>query len=476
MIEATLAGPGRALPKNHMHVRLNPMRLNLNKLDKAPSRPNNYDQLLSAAIDEASGRAFVTEYAGKLKTTDLFSKAELNADALGKIDSAWTLAQFLVAHKTAVWQHPDMAEEIGTGAKLSNALATYMPNSGASAVAILLACGEYWAKFSWNPSAAKEKCIPPNAPSGITPTQMKSAKIDGKALQTHVQTAIIDPVYDTADLLAAMAKTTRLVMRISAAEMDRDPLFAFSTTLPDVAAAVTFQTAQVCPGGWLPATQTRLTVPGVGSYVLAQSASNWNNVLDARFTTAPAAIAIEVLDETGGPVGVATKQVELVDTAIKGSVPGKPTVPKTVKLDKADAWQPPVSDAVLTVAGPWPQPPGCLAKTGWENGKVPPAGELPDPQVDDTATHVPPDAGSETTSSSGSGSSGGADGGVLVDAGGAEAGGSSSGGSAGGSSGGSGGGGDDGGCLAGPRSGGMWPLLLLLICGLFVTRRRTNKL
>ncbi len=56
-VVVTIAGPGRAIPKNHLHVRINPMRLNLFK------GANNYPQVLSAAIDEAAGRAFVTEYA-----------------------------------------------------------------------------------------------------------------------------------------------------------------------------------------------------------------------------------------------------------------------------------------------------------------------------------------------------------------------------------------------------------------------------
>ena len=52
-----LAGPGRAVPINYKHVRINEARLDW------LGRGANYNQLVTEAIDEAGGRAFVTDYA-----------------------------------------------------------------------------------------------------------------------------------------------------------------------------------------------------------------------------------------------------------------------------------------------------------------------------------------------------------------------------------------------------------------------------
>ena len=61
-VVVTVAGPGRAVPKNSLHVVVNPLRLNWF------AGAINYPQVLSAAIDEAGGHAFSTEVAGNPTT------------------------------------------------------------------------------------------------------------------------------------------------------------------------------------------------------------------------------------------------------------------------------------------------------------------------------------------------------------------------------------------------------------------------
>ncbi len=63
-IRAIFLGESRVLPTNYRHVRLN--NLQLNWLQQSP----NYRDVVSAALDEAGGRGFVTEYAGNSSVVD----------------------------------------------------------------------------------------------------------------------------------------------------------------------------------------------------------------------------------------------------------------------------------------------------------------------------------------------------------------------------------------------------------------------
>jgi len=57
-----MAGNGRAVPKNHLNVVVNPMRLDWD------GGVSNYPQVMAEAIDEAAGHAFVTEFAGPVSS------------------------------------------------------------------------------------------------------------------------------------------------------------------------------------------------------------------------------------------------------------------------------------------------------------------------------------------------------------------------------------------------------------------------
>jgi MYXO-CTERM domain-containing protein len=164
---------------------------------------------------------------------------------------------------------------------------------------------------------------------------------------------------------------TRLVMRISPAEMDRDPVFAYNATLPSVQPERPIRTNTVCLDGWTNGPYaSRVTLDGLGSWVFSGP-----NTTDPRFAKAPFALKIQLLDETGGPLDIAPPQVELIDTAIAGATPGKPSLPKDLVLQTVAPWSPPPSDILVTQAGPWKQPaPWCKPKAGWVDGKAAPTG------------------------------------------------------------------------------------------------------
>ncbi|MEM6996976.1 MAG: DUF2330 domain-containing protein [Myxococcota bacterium] len=106
-VRALLLGESRAYPVNYDHVQLNRVRLDWD--DDA----SNYDALVTGAVDEAGGRAFVTEYAGPsdiiggggLSTADLDPDVFETLSPLGVID-ALEAQGLLVCSSTCAPAHP----------------------------------------------------------------------------------------------------------------------------------------------------------------------------------------------------------------------------------------------------------------------------------------------------------------------------------------------------------------------------------
>ena len=142
------------------------------------------------------------------------------------------------------------------------------------------------------------------------------------------------------DAIKGANKLTRMVMRISPEEMDRDPIFAFNNELPDVVSDLEATFTRVCSRGWYPYDQTRLTIPGFGSWIfegvmpgeLNNGGKVGNNAVDDRFINTPWAHVIEVLDETGQGLKVHESEIDLIDGIIAGAKVGQPTLPKKYQL------------------------------------------------------------------------------------------------------------------------------------------------
>ena len=355
-VSVTLAGPGRAVPKNHFNVVVNPARLNW--LSSPPA--NNYAQVAAAAIDEAAGHAFVTEYAG-------------HWSGLGGTATALRSAQVALASTTTAYEvgmllseRPELPVTDETAALFAEhlALAELAPGaSPAKAIAVLRACVGAWEGFMPNDTCSIE---------GVTleRTAVTASAVDGAALADALDADFITPVADALDLIAGAPKVTRLMMRISPSEMDRDPIFDFNADLPDVSNVVIATVSDVCTTGWSPPDARRVALDGLGSWVV--DTATGSSALDPRFADAPLALRVELLDGSGGPRLIAPTDVPLVDAAIVGALPGTPSLPAELVLQPASEWTPPPSDLLVTERGPWPMPSGCDAKPGWRDGHTAP--------------------------------------------------------------------------------------------------------
>ena len=454
-VVVTLAGVGRAIPKNMMHVEVNPARINW------LSNANNYEQVVAAAIDEAAGRAFITESAqsGGAAAGALPSTAQLDtkwaAEATNLYDLGIALYNADPTGASTPWLHPDSAKLFVEKAGIVEPIfKVFGVKDGPAALAQLWVCGSIWSGNTFSP-IGNDTCIPAGE-SFFSPSatwEASDAKLlpaDGKALAEALEAEIAAPIRTLREQFAAAKTVTRLVLKIGPTEMDRDPVFAFNPSLPDVARDRVAKTWQVCQDGWFPASHTRVEIPGVGSYLFPVGTASSAN--DARWAKAPFASRIDVLDETGNPIPVASSQVELVDTAIAGALPGTPSPAAKLALDKPTFWQPPASDPKATGLLPWKKPGWCSkAKEGWVDGQLPPSGGDTDAGPTDTT---------DTSTANDGTSSGGNDGTGGLDS--------------------SGGGSTDtprkseGGCTAAPVAPGQTAGLLLglLLAGALLLRRR----
>ncbi len=443
-VVVTVAGPNRAIVKNYMDVEPNPLRLNLlSGGTQVPCAepysgyctvPNNFDQVASAAIDEAAGRAFVTEAVvsggGMGQLSPLQS---LKASQFTYATNLLDLGQVLAGLTGVLPIDDDTAAVMAPHLPLDKVMPGVNPTQ---ALANLRACANFWQMGQNQPCQLPGYTV-------LQASTLLAATFDPQPLADDVTTNLVGPIDDAAKKIAGNAWVSRLSLRISPDEMDRDPVFAYNSALPAKAQERKVKANVVCLDGWNNGPQGfRLTLDGLGSWVLGQDALNTK---DPRFAQAPYALTVQLQDETGPAMTIAPEQVDLVDGVIKGALPGQPSLPNDMVLKTPVPWAPPASDVLVTKVGAWHKPGSwCEPKAGWSDGKMAPAGDVPQSDAGSTSGPVPgvdavsgwTDAVSpQATVSKASGASEGS------------------------------------GCTAGTHSNSAWGLLMLAGLGLLVRRR-----
>ena len=131
-------GDDRAIPENYRHAVINEARIDW------LTNGSNYTQVVTRAVDEAGGQAFVTNYAGPsdVVPSERFTRAHYKLDTLAKMQPSWggDIAT-RTARQKAEWQaaqaaaaSPPATADTGDTSAQENA-ATPPPTSAATAVA-----------------------------------------------------------------------------------------------------------------------------------------------------------------------------------------------------------------------------------------------------------------------------------------------------------------------------------------------------
>jgi hypothetical protein len=218
-IRALFLGEGRLVPTNWPHVEINHSRY-----DWVNGPSVNYDEVVSLAIDEAGGRAFVTEYAG---TDDVVSTS-------GVFDSRWSAAGF---------------EDIDPALVVDE-----LTSQG------LIACDGAQCTFN-HPQVQALLDIYLPAPDGVTSGEFWSCLscyeglIDPVAWSAQpgfvadFQDRLSGPAQHAVDMLADATYLTRMFTLLSPHEMLEDPLFHETDGLPPVDNNVGATRVNDCDGG-----------------------------------------------------------------------------------------------------------------------------------------------------------------------------------------------------------------------------------
>ena len=182
-----ILGQSRAITLNYLHVEINETLINW------LSGGSNYPVVAAHAIDEAGGRAFVTDFAGA--HADRMTEFSVNVDLEG-LRAVRTL-EGLLDYARAL-RSPDLIKLVRLAV---------VPPEGVDVDEVLQRPFDYDAR---------------------------EIVVDGAALVAAIEAEIL-PVYEGLnELFSAHPKLTRLFTTMNAEEMTVDPLFDWNVDLPDV--------------------------------------------------------------------------------------------------------------------------------------------------------------------------------------------------------------------------------------------------
>ena len=270
-IRAIFLGDVRVMPINYKHVLLNRVRLDW------VNRGANYGELVSMAMDEAGGRAFLTEYAGTSRSvaTDNLATDHLDASVFGDL-------------------HPVQVVDTLTGWGLMQCFELSCSYAHELVPSLLH-------EFLPVPAGMEDHtfygCLSCNAPIIDYDTW------DGSAFSQAFRERIVDPLDHARELLEMWPYVTRLYTRISPHEMLSDPMFGETPNLPDVAHRHGAERNDDC-------CRVTMRLPG-GREVLMPTRSTWPQ-LPAEM---PWAERIEEFQPVGPPVTM-VDNTALIDTLL----------------------------------------------------------------------------------------------------------------------------------------------------------------
>ncbi|HYH98454.1 DUF2330 domain-containing protein [Hyalangium sp.] len=267
----------RAIPVNYRHVLINPTRIDWLRFG------SNYNAVATAAVDEAGGRAFLTEFAGAS------APIAQGFDAFVPDYDTSILAQQThpVEFSTEL-----LRQDFARDPSVQGMLRKYIPipaslvQRGVTERSFYDSLGSYRSDIDADPNR------PPFNAAGFV---------------QELQDTIITPANKSLELLHAHPYLTRLYTTMSAEEMTVDPDFDFNSDAPDVSNRYTAKaTFETCDAEWSKR-RVKLELPD-GRY--------WYVTLgDGPFGQGPNSLRIEQWAEVG-PAAIVKDNSGLVNQAL----------------------------------------------------------------------------------------------------------------------------------------------------------------
>lgn len=302
-IRIFMLGHARAVPTNWLHV-----VLNLKKIDWV-NNGSNYMDVITQAIDEASGRAFVTEFAGTLESMDqaLWSEGRFDLEALKVLSNP---AKFVQAMLAQGFPRNAMVQEI---------MREHIPMPQS-----LIDQGLEERDFYNNLDAYQDT--------------FAAMDFDPIAMVKDLEERVVAPLKKAQEKLNANPYITRLFATVSPEEMTRDPFFDFNPDLPEVSNIHEANATAICGEGTT-VDEIIVTLPdgGVFTYV-GPFENNWSIEVGDAVPTEPAAKRVELLGTSGLGQEINPENVEQADRDLDT------LTPEAVLENLKDSFVPPSVD------------------------------------------------------------------------------------------------------------------------------------
>ena len=308
-------GDARAIPKNYLHVTLNDATMDW-------LQPGtNYKTVVSKAVDQASGHAFTTEYA---QPTSKFGTKFANP--------AWDTTKLEGLKDPGAFLNAMLGQGLPRNTQMQGLIRKYIPKP---------------AKYAKVEDNAFYQCIQASESATGVCKEYRDAVLaqgfDPVAFAKDLQAKVVAPLVTVQGHLDSSKYLTRLYTTLSADEMDKDPIFAFNPTLPDVSNVHTATAEPICKPGSKQASQVKLTFAN-GATTIQDLTKDWT---DCRFqpgfgggggvafgkgdaalvaSGGQPAYSVEVMDETGDPINIDPRVADKVDAALNLAQAGKPSL------------------------------------------------------------------------------------------------------------------------------------------------------
>lgn len=273
-ITAWVFAGSRAVPTNYRHVLINEARIDWLR------GGSNYPQLATAAVDEAGGRAFLTEYAGSVRALvdawwgGRLDPGSLNPAALARLNDP---VDFVLEVRRQNWPRDDLISLLSRHVPLPKSL------EGNVTEAQFLNFIE-----GYSEAIAADRDRPP---------------FDPAAAAHDLEVELLRPLRHAQAILDDRPYLTRLYTTMSAAEMTEDPEFLFNSGLGDVSNV--YRASARCAGPF----GDDITVTLANGRLVRTSFG------EGPFSGGPAAERIEQLAATG-PAVVVQDNRRAIDAAL----------------------------------------------------------------------------------------------------------------------------------------------------------------
>jgi hypothetical protein len=214
-VQVYVLGDGRAFPENWFHVVVDEAKINW------LSNGSNYRDVVTAAIDEAAGHGFVTEFAGS---------STIMKDAIYRAD------QFDTTKLAGITDPAQLIETLLQMGYPRDATMQALLRKWIPMPATVAARGVTEREFYNNVALYKADL------------DAAGYMLDINGFIADLQTRLIMPLQTAQAMFDQQPRLTRLLSTVSPEEMTRDPIFVLNKGLPDVSNVHVAKASGTCSG------------------------------------------------------------------------------------------------------------------------------------------------------------------------------------------------------------------------------------